>query len=138
MARPKSMKTMFVIAKGNRDVEGNMVKMNALNVVVKFIQKALPKTIVMSDDNTMVVIFPDNNEGNAGWMQENVFKYVDIMGTTGENDAEIKAKRVYDKYETLSHKDDKGNEMLGSSTLMHYLRQFYLIEKAASVFEVPK
>ena len=108
MGRPKSIKTIFVIAKGNRDVEGVMVKMNALNVVVKFIQKVLPKTVVMSDNNTILVIFPDDNKGDPKWVQDNIFRFVDIMGTTNDKEAEIRAQKAYDRYEVHPHTMDGG------------------------------
>ena len=138
MVRPKSMKTVIVIAKGNKDVEGVMVKMNALNVVVKFIQKVLPKTVVMSDNNTILIVFPDDNKGNPKWVQDNIFRFVDVLGTTNDAEAEKRALKAYDKYEVTPHMTDDGKEMVGSGTLIHYLQQFYLIEKFASVFEVPK
>ena len=129
----KKKRNMFVIAKGNPDVEGNMLKMNAINVIVKFIQLAVPKTVVMSDRNTMIVIFPDNDLGDVKWLQDNVFRYVDIIGTTNDNEAQKKAEKAYDKYSSAT-KD--GKNKVGSGILLHYLQQYYLVEKSASIFEV--
>ena len=129
----KKKRNMFVIAKGNPDVEGNMLKMNAINVIVKFIQLAVPKTVVMSDRNTMIVIFPDNDLGDVKWLQDNVFRYVDIIGTTNDNEAQKKAEKAYDKYSSAA-KD--GKNKVGSGILLHYLQQYYLVEKSASIFEV--
>ena len=129
----KKKRTMFVIARGNPDVEGNMLKMNAINVVVRFIQKALPKTTVMSDKNTIIVIFPDNKPGDSKWLLDNVFKFVDIIGTTNDGEAIRRAERAYDRY--MSAEKD-GAEKVGSAILLHYLQQYYLIEKSASIFEV--
>lgn len=129
----KKKRTMFVIARGNPDVEGNMLKMNAINVIVKFIQRVMPKTVVMSDKNTIIVIFPDNNPGDVKWLQDNVFRYVDIIGTTNDNEAQKKAEKAYDRYESVP-KD--GKNKVGSGILLHYLQQYYLIEKSASIFEV--
>ena len=116
----KKKRNMFVIAKGNPDVEGNMLKMNAINVIVKFIQLAVPKTVVMSDRNTMIVIFPDNDLGDVKWLQDNVFRYVDIIGTTNDNEAQKKAEKAYDKYSSAA-KD--GKNKVGSGILLHYLQQ---------------
>lgn len=129
----KKKRTMFVIARGNPDVEGNMLKMNAINVVVRFIQKTLPKTTVMSDKNTIIVIFPDNKPGDSKWLLDNVFKFVDIIGTTNDDEAVRRAERAYDRY--MSAEKD-GAEKVGSAILLHYLQQYYLIEKSASIFEV--
>lgn len=129
----KKKRTMFVIARGNPDVEGNMLKMNAINVIVRFIEKVLPKTTVMSDKNTIIVIFPDNNPGDVKWLQDNVFKFVDIIGTTNDGEAVKRAEKAYDRY-MAAEKDSK--EKVGSGILLHYLQQYYLIEKSASIFEV--
>ena len=129
----KKKRSMFVIFKGNADVEGNMLKMNAINVVVRFIEKVLPKTIVMSDKNSTIIVFPDGNPGDVKWLQDNVFRYVDILGTTNDAEAVKRAEKAYDRY---SSAEKDGKEKVGSAILMHYLQQFYLIEKAASVFEV--
>lgn len=132
------MKTLVVIAKGNKDVEGTMIKMNALNVIIRFIELVLPKMIILSDNNMILVQFPDDNRGDAKWVQDNVFRFVDIMGTTNDNEAVARAKKAYDRYAVYPHTDDGGKEKVGSGLLIHYLQQFYLIDKAASVFEVPK
>lgn len=129
----KKKRTMFVIARGNPDVEGNILKINALNVITKFIALALPKTVVMSDKNTIIVVFPDNNPGNPQWLKDNVFRFVDILGTTNDNEAQKKAEKAYERYKNAS---SDGQEMVGTGILTYYLQQFYLIEKAASVFEV--
>ena len=137
MARKKGTRTMFVIAKGNRDIEGVMIKMNALDVVTRFLQKVLPKSVVMTDRNHIIVIFPDDNKGDAKWMQDNVFRYVDVTGTASDAEAERRAEKAYDRYMAEADHVNNGVEKAGSGLLMHYLQQFYLIEKAASVFEVP-
>ena len=138
MAKKKGTKTVFVIARGNPDVEGVMVKMNALNVVTRFIQMVLPKSVLMSDKNHFIVIFPDDNIGDPAWMQNKVFKYIDLMGTTNDAEAEKRAKRAYDKYMAEPDRVENGKEKAGSGLLRYYLQQFYLMEKSASVFEVPE
>ena len=128
----KKKRTMFVIHRGNPDVEGVAVKMNAINVVVRFVKMVLPKTEMLIDKNTILVVMPDNNVGNTAWVKDNVFKFVDILGTVGDDEAESRAKRAYDRYQTLEKKGDE----VGSGIITYYLQQFYLIEKSASVFEV--
>ena len=129
----KKKRAMYVIFRGNPDVEGNILKINALNVVVKFIQKVLPKTTVISDKNTIIVIFPDTNAGDTKWVLDNVFRFVDIMGTTNDGEAEKKAEKAFDKYKSVQ---ENGPERVGTGLLLYYMQHFYLMEKSASVFEV--
>ena len=128
----KKKRTMFVIHRGNPDVEGVSMKMNAINVVVRFVKMVQPKTEMLTDNNTILVVMPDNAPGDTKWVMDNVFRYVDVLGTIGDDEAEKRAKKAFDRYSAL----EKTGKEVGSGIIMHYLQQFYLIEKAASVFEV--
>jgi len=136
MARKKEQnvkKVVFLIAKGNPDVEGNSVKMHALNVVIRFMQMVIPEMKVLQDRNNIFVEMPNDHQGDPQWLKDNVFRFVDVLGTTDDNGAEIRAKKVYDRYMSIRH---DAHEKVGWGLLEHYLNQFYLFERSASRFEV--
>ena len=126
-------KVVFVINKGNKDVEGVAVKMNALNVVIRFMQLVNPGIRVTQDVNNILVVMPDDHTGDSAWLKEQVFRFVDTLGTTDDEGAQERAQKAYERYKSIPH---DAYEKVGWSLLDYYLNQFYLYQKAASRFEV--
>lgn len=107
----------IIMLKGNKDIEGVMVKLNALIVLAKFYGKVYKvktaigtHTVVIKDVNT-------NIPGDPQWMNENVFRKADIYGTTNEKQAEERADKLYKAYLDL----DKGEDHLGYAVLRYQL-----------------
>lgn len=114
----KNAKTMqFVLLKGNKDIEGVMVKQNAINVLARFYGKVYKTKVFVGDHSIVIADVLAEIPGDPQWMNENVFRKADIYGTTNDKEAEERADRLYKAYLDL----DKGGDHLGVAVLRYML-----------------
>lgn len=126
---PKKEVVTIVMHKGNRDVESNMVKTYALTVLMRFVGR-LRDASVMEDDNTLLITLPAEGD-EPGWVQNNILRYVDILGATTDAQVDTKVDRLMARFETLP---DASPEKVGAGIIVDYLNRFYLMQRSASVF----
>ena len=129
MAKKKSEVVTIVMHKGNREVESNMMKTYALAVLMRFVGRVrdIP---VMEDANTLLISLPAEGD-DPGWVQNNILKFVDILGATTDAQIDAKVDRLMQRYEGLS---DASPDRIGANIIIDYLNRFYLMQKSASVF----
>lgn len=119
----------IVMHKGNREVESNMIKTYALTVLMRFVGR-LRDAPVMEDDNTMLITLPAEGD-EPGWVQNNILRFVDILGATTDAQIDAKVDRLMTRFESLP---DASPEKVGAGIIINYLEKFYLMQKSASVF----
>lgn len=126
---PKEDVVTIVMHKGNREVESNMIKTYALTVLMRFVGRVRDAP-VMEDDNTLLITLPADGD-EPGWVQNNILRYVDILGATTDVQIDGKVDRLMARFESLP---DASPEKVGAGIIVDYLNRFYLIQKSASVF----
>lgn len=123
--------TVVVIGRGDRQIEGNRIKMNAMEILLRFVAKVRGDCEFLSDDNTMVMLMP-SDEGDLEWAEEKVMRYVSIVQSMmSKADMERKVEQLCAKFEEEGGTPDK----LGTALVRRYLDKYYLIQRYASVFE---
>jgi hypothetical protein len=126
---PKKEVVTIVVHKGNREVEANIIKTYALTVLMRFVGRVCDAP-VMEDDNTLLITLPAKGD-DPGWVQNNILRYVDILGATTDAQVDAKVDRLMARFEGLP---DASPEKVGAGIVIDYLNRFYLMQKSASVF----
>lgn len=126
---PKKEVVTIVMHKGNREVESNMIKTYALTVLMRFVGRVRDAP-VMEDDNTLLITLPAEGD-DPGWVQNNILRYVDILGATTDAQVDAKVDRLMARFESLP---DANPEKVGAGIIINYLERFYLMQRSASVF----
>lgn len=129
MAKKKGRITIAVF-KGNRDVEANALKANAICVVMKFVARVRSDVDVMEDDKCIIMTMPDER-GDMGWMGGKVFRFVDVLGTSTPAQTEARAQKAYELYQK---QEDASPDKVGYSIVEWYLNEYYMLQKSASIF----
>ena len=119
----------IVMHKGNREVEANMIKTYALTVLMRFVGR-VRNAQVMEYDNTLLITLPAGRD-DPGWVQNNILRYVDILGATTDAQVDVKVDKLIARFESLQ---DASPEKVGANIIIDYLNRFYLMQKSASVF----
>ena len=119
----------IVMHKGNREVEANMIKTYALTVLMRFVGR-VRNAQVMEDDNTLLITLPADGD-DPGWVQNNILRYVDILGATTDAQVDVKVDKLTARFESLQ---DASPEKVGANIIIDYLNRFYLMQKSSSVF----
>lgn len=128
--RRRGEETLIVMHKGNRDVEANMLKTMAMCVLMRFVARVREDAVVMEDDNTLMLTIPAT-EDDPEWVYANVIRYVDILGATTGEQIERKVDKLVERFGSLP---DASPDKVGEGIVIRHLKQFYLIEKSASIF----
>lgn len=115
--------------KGNMDETANMLKTYAMSVLMRFVARVRGAEM-MEDSNTVILTMPMNND-DPEWVQNNILKYVDILGAATDAQIDAKVDRLMARFETLP---DASPEKVGAGIVIRYLNNYYLIQKSASVF----
>lgn len=126
----KKEMTYIVMHKGNRDVEANTLKTNAMCVLMRFVARVRDDASILEDANTLMLAIP-SGEGDPGWVHDNVLRYVDILGATTDEQIDRKAERLMERFASLP---DASPEKVGTGIVIRQMDQFYLRERSASVF----
>lgn len=119
----------IVMWKGNRDVDATRMKMFAMTVAMRFVARVRGLEL-LEDDNTIIITVPEDGAGH-GWVYDNVFRYVDILGATTDSQVDAKVEKLIERY---AAQPDASPEKVGAGILIYLLNQYYLIQKSASVF----
>lgn len=128
---PVKRGTVVVIGRGDRQIEANRIKMNAMEILLRFIAKERGDCEFMSDDNTMVMLMP-SDEGDLEWVEEKVLRYVSIVQSLmSKADMERKVEQLCGRFAA----EGGSPSMLGTALVRRYLDKYYLIQRYASVFE---
>lgn len=120
----------FVILKGNAEVSGAAIKQNAMKVILKFIEKALD--VKYSEGQYTYYIAMPDELGDAQWLKDKVFRYVDIYGAYSEKEAEKRAEKAFNIYAEANF---GGSNRVGTGIIRRYLDEMYMqydriVEKA--------
>ena len=111
----------FVIWKGNMDVTGVAPKINAMKIVVRFLEKTA-KAKVYDGKHSFLIIMPET-VGDPVWMKENVIREGDIVGVTSDDlRAQERADKLVEKYDNAR----EGKRYAGTAVLKYWLAHFYL------------
>lgn len=124
-------KVYLVVHKGNPDVQGMHIKMYAMSTVMRFVAKETGATL-MEDSKTLLMIADRDKVGDTEWVRNNVMRYVDILNVSTTDQAEAKANVLAERLH--AHPDHKGK--VGYGLVRRYMQEFYLTDRAASVFGV--
>lgn len=129
MRKNDTEKVTIVMHKGNMDETANMLKTYAMSVLMRFVARVRGAEM-MEDSNTVILTMPMNND-DPEWVQNNILKYVDILGAATDAQIDAKVDRLMARFETLP---DASPEKVGAGIVIRYLNNYYLIQKSASVF----
>lgn len=122
-------KVYLVVHKGNPDVQGMHIKTYAMSTVMRFVANETGATL-MEDPKTLLMIADRGKEGDAEWVRKNVMRYVDILNVSTMEQAETKANLLSERLHTIPAHKGK----VGYGLVERYMREFYLTDRAASVF----
>lgn len=123
------MKATIVVLKGNPDMEGNRIKINRMNVLLRFVRLCLPRSELLADSACFLLNIPKAEEGDPTWVRENVMCKLYWDNTNSDEEAAVKAEQLYTVY-----KEAGGTDEVGLGLIRYYLQDMYLIEKSASIF----
>lgn len=122
---------VVTICKGDRNVEGMRIKMNAMEILLGFVKRTVPGSELMSDNNNTVMILPTAEEGDPMWLENNVMRYVSMVSSLmSKDDIARKTDELCRKFETAGGTPDK----VGIGIIRRYLDKYYLIQRFASIF----
>lgn len=122
--------TVITVARGDRQIEGNRIKMNAMDILFRFVARVKEGCEYLSDANNMVMIMP-SDEGDPKWMEDKVMRFVSIVNSSmSENDIVRKVDALCQRFEASEGTPDK----VGVGLVRRYLDKYYLIQRYASVF----
>lgn len=99
--KKKGKVATIVILKGNKDIEGAMIKLNAIKVLTKFTAKIHNSEAVFGKYTVVIGGIPLDAPGDPLKMNETLFRKADIYGTTNDNEAEKRAEKLYDAFKEL-------------------------------------
>ena len=111
----------IVVCKGNEDGLGVAVKLNAIEVVLKFVSKVLG--IQYFNGNHTFMLRCPNSVGNTSWLRNNVFSYVSIIGVTSDYEKERKADKLLEIY---NQKNPDGEDLVGYGIIKWFLEDMYM------------
>ena len=123
------MKATIVVLKGNPDMEGNRVKINKMNVLLRFVSLCNPRAELLADSACFVLNLPKAEEGDEKWVRENVMCKIYWDNTGNDAEAAAKAEQLCTVF-----KEAGGTDEVGVGLIRHYLQEMYLIERSASIF----
>ena len=123
------MKATVIICKGDMNYLSHVVKVNEMNIILRFIEMCVPKCEFMQDDSTMVLNMPAK-DGDQEWVRKNVLNKVYLDGTYNDTDATEKARKLHAIYEGLEDHEGK----VGLDLIKWYLKDLYLDERGASIY----
>ena len=123
------MKATVVVLKGNPDVVGQRIKINMMDVLLRFVRLCNPKAELLQDDACFLLNLPKAEEGDVRWVMENVLRKTYWDNTSNSLEAQEKAERLYEIYRQAG-----GTDQVQLGIIRKYLQDMYLIEKCASVF----
>lgn len=123
------MKATIVVLKGNPDVVGQRIKLNMMDVLLRFVHKCNPKSELLQDDACFLLNLPKAEDGDVKWLMDNVLRKIYWDNTTNPREAEEKAERLYGIF-----KEAGGTDQAQLGVIRKYLQDMYLIEKCASIF----
>lgn len=123
------MKATIVVLKGNPDMEGNRVKINKMNVLLRFVCLCNPRAELLADSACFVLNLPKAEEGDEKWVRENVLRKMYWDSTGNDAEAAAKAEQLYTVFKEVG-----GTDEVGVGVIRHYLQEMYLIERSASIF----
>lgn len=122
-------KVTIVMHKGNMDETANMLKTHAMSVLIRFVARVRDAEM-MEDDNTVILTISMNGD-DPEWVQNNILKYVDILGAATDAQIDAKVDRLMARY---NEQADASPEKVGAGIVIRYLNNYYLIQRSASVF----
>lgn len=132
--RTKGKVTTIVLWKGDKAVDADRLKTHALAVLMRFVARVRGAEM-LEDGNTIILTVPMDND-DPEWVQNNILKYVDILGAATDAQIDAKVDRLMARF---SEQTDASPEKVGADIVIRYLNNFYLIQRSASVFrrEIP-
>lgn len=87
----------FVMIKGNPGNVGAAVKQNSALVVLDFM--AMCGAARFTEGKfTLMALMQANPREDPKWVEENVFRFVSLVGTAGTQEAASRARQLYDRY----------------------------------------
>jgi len=123
--------TTVVVCRGNPGQDGNLTRVQLLNIVMRLFAKAYPRSELLSDDATIVLNVPIGDEGDYKWCLDNVMNRAYLDSVYSDEEAQEKADRLFAAYEACPDRDGK----LGVGLIRYYLEMTYLREEGlASVY----
>lgn len=129
MGKKKIDEVTFAVFKGDRDVEANKIKTNAMAVIISFVGK-IRDIEVLDDANSVIIRMPDE-PGDVKWCMDNVFRYVDPIGANNPAEIERRAEKFCERAHSVPDFDPK---KVGAGIIEKHLNDYYLIQKHASIF----
>lgn len=64
--------------------------------------------------------------GDIDWMNDKVFRYIDLIGTRGDEDAELKADRIEAMYNQRMEENGETEPKFGFAVLKYWLDRYYI------------
>lgn len=122
-------KVYLVVHKGNPDVQGMHIKTYAMATVMRFVANEIGATL-HEDSRTLLMIADAKAVGDADWVRTNVMRYVDILNVSTAEQADAKANALAERLHAIPAHKGK----VGYGLVERYMREFYLMDRAASVF----
>lgn len=120
--KKKGKTVSLVILKGNKDVEGTMIKQNAIKVLAAFVSKLYGSEAVFAKYTIVVGGIPSEPLGDPLKMNETLFRKVDLYGTTNDEQAEARAEKLMQAFNELNL--DKND--FGLAVLRYLLDKMYV------------
>lgn len=111
----------LIILKGDADREGTAVKQRAIYNVLLFVSKVLGRPVYRG--TKVYAITLPKSDGDAQWLKDNVFRYIDIVGASSDAESEATANRLEAMY---NDKNGNGPQRVGISILRRYLDDMYM------------
>ncbi len=87
----------FVVLKGNPENIGASVKQNSVQVMLDFMAMCGAARFTEGRFSFMALMQANPRE-DPKWVEENVIKYVSLVGTAGAQEAASRARMLYDRY----------------------------------------
>lgn len=127
-ARDKMKKTrgetkQIIILKGKHENEATAIKEYAMEVVLRFVSKTLGVNMYNGTYVFLVRGLDPTQQGDLKWVLDNVFRKVDIYGSTSPADVQKRVDRLEEAYNAeIGDAECK----VGISTIKYFLDQMYM------------
>ncbi len=95
---------------------------NAIEVLTNVVANILNLQIIDNKHTIKLTGLDGSKPGDVSWLLNNVFKYIDVIGTRNQEETRARVKRILDKINEYPDKDGK----VGYSILFKYLDDWFI------------
>jgi len=125
------VKTTVVVMKGIAGADGNLTRVQLMNIVLRFIAKVYPRSELLSDRACVILNIPTGEVGDYRWCLDNVMNRAYLDSVYADEEAEAKAVKLYEAYKACEDREGK----VGIGLIRYYMQTTYLQDEGmASMF----